>query len=177
MNKYIVCYQHHIRRYVFWGVDVTGDTKITSSHTSKHSYQQLPKQHWVCNLNVGWFHCWLVPNLVLVMESTGRGPFPHCTCSLYGWSLLNTEGQWRRFPYYQCCACSLGYAGGTVLMVPSMKGLQTIIDDSVECARKHKVTYKGSKSQFLYLLQIWVHISTNGFKISTRLFNTIHLDH
>ena len=44
---------------------------------------------------------------------------------------------------------SLGYADDTVLMAPSLKGLQTIVDVGVNYARKHDVIYNGSKSQFL----------------------------
>ena len=44
---------------------------------------------------------------------------------------------------------SLGYADDTVLMAPSLKGLQTIVDVSVNYVRKHDVIYNGSKSQFL----------------------------
>ena len=44
---------------------------------------------------------------------------------------------------------SLGYADDTVLMAPSLKGLQTIVDVSVNYARKYDVIYNGSKSQFL----------------------------
>ena len=43
---------------------------------------------------------------------------------------------------------SLGYADDTVLMAPSLKGLQTIVDVSVSYARKHDVIYNGSKSQY-----------------------------
>ena len=42
-------------------------------------------------------------------------------------------------------AGSLGYADDTVLMAPSLKGLQAIVDVSVSYARKHDVIYNGSK--------------------------------
>ena len=42
---------------------------------------------------------------------------------------------------------SLGYADDTVLMSPSLKGLQKMVDISVDYASKHDIIYDGSKSQ------------------------------
>ena len=76
---------------------------------------------------------------------------------------------------------SLGYADDTVLMAPSPKGLQTIVDVSVNYARKHDVIYNGSKSQFLIFpsnsgSHVKRHISILGNVIQS-VNEAVHLGH
>ena len=58
---------------------------------------------------------------------------------------------------------SLGHADDTVLMAPSLKGLQTIVDVSVNYARNHDVFYNGRKSQFL------IFPSNSGSQVKRRI--------
>ena len=74
---------------------------------------------------------------------------------------------------------SLGYADDTVLMAPSLKGLQTILDVSVSSARKHDVIYNGSKSEFLIFSpnsssHVKRHINING-NILENVNEAVHL--
>ena len=76
---------------------------------------------------------------------------------------------------------SLGYADDTVLMAPSLKGLQTIVDVSVNYARKHDVIYNGSKSQFLIFpsnsgSHVKRHISIDG-NVLQSINEAVHLGH
>ena len=79
------------------------------------------------------------------------------------------------------CVGSLGYADDTVLMAPSLKGLQTIVDVSANYARKHDVIYNGSKSQFLIFLSnsgshVKRHISIDG-NVLQSVNEAVHLGH
>ena len=75
---------------------------------------------------------------------------------------------------------SLGYADDTVLMAPSLKGLQTIVNVSVNNARKHDVIYNGSKSQFLIFVSNLgshvKHISIDG-NVLQNVNEADHLGH
>ena len=76
---------------------------------------------------------------------------------------------------------SLGYADDTVLMAPSLKGLQTIVDVSDSYARKHDVICDGSKSQFLIFpsnscSHVKRHISIYG-NILQNVNEAVHLGH
>ena len=64
------------------------------------------------------------------------------------------------------------YADDTVLMAPSLKGLQTIVAISVNYARKHDYIYNGSKSQFLiFPSNLGSHVIY--FKMSMRPFTLV----